>query len=199
MADVETGDVLRIGASFLLDGVFEIANVFHVRVTAGGSLDFSDASDDIQEYVDAIYDENKLWLSDHMGSYLLSLQNLTQDTTYGAFPFAAPIVGGASGQYLPLGTCCLTWGRTFKPRVQSRKYWGVFAEEGIVDGAWVASLLTACQAAHSVHALSFAGTNGLTVLGVAYNRTAGTTTDMTSVTGAIEPAYQRRRRRGRGS
>lgn len=199
MADVETGDVLRIGATFLIQSVYEYTNVFHVRVTAGGPLSFADAADDIGEYMTDIYNEFIGRCTDQMTSYLITLQNLTQDTTYGAFAWPAPVNGPLATQYLPLGVACLCWGRTVKPRVQVRKYWGVFTEGDLANGSWTAALLTDCQDALSIHLTSYAGTNGLTMLGVAYNRTTQTTTDATGVTSTAEPAYQRRRKRGRGS
>lgn len=100
---------------------------------------------------------------------------------------------------MPPGICLLGWARTLKPRVQIRKYWGVFDEGGLTGGLWTAATRTACQNAMVDHITSFVGTNGLTVVGVAYNRTLLTTTDALSATTAEEPAYQRRRKRGRGS
>lgn len=67
------------------------------------------------------------------------------------------------------------------------------------DGIWVQALTNACRDAMLDHILSFEGTEGLVILGVAYNRTLLTTTDALSVDTSAEPAYQRRRRRGRGS
>lgn len=199
MADVDTGDVLRLGCTWLLDSVFEIANVFHVRVVSGGGLAYQDAADDLAEYAAAIYDEILLRMTNNMSSHLLSLQNVTQDTTFGAFSWAAPLTGGAAEEHNALGVCVLTWARTFKPRVQIRKYWALFTEAMMINGSWVATLTTDCLAAMSIHVSDFVGTNGLTVRGVAYNRTLGTTTDGTSLTFTAEPAYQRRRKRGRGS
>lgn len=199
MADVDTGDILRLGAHFLHNSVTIIANTFHVRVTAGGGLDFSDASDDISEYLEDIYDGLKIWLSDEMASYALTLANLTQDTTYGSFAWGNPVNGSNVSEWLPQGVCMLTWGRTVVPRVQTRKYWGVFTEAGQEDGRWVASVVNACIAAHNKYHTSFAGTNGLTVLGIAYNRTLATWTDITGIASTDVPAYQRRRRLGRGA
>ena len=199
MADVDNGDVLRIGASWLLSDAYEVANVFHVRVTAGGGLGYSDASDDVGEYMEDIYNEIRTHLTDEMDNYLITLQNITQVTTIGAFSWPTPLAGIATQEHTATGVSCLTWGRTLKPRVQIRKYWGIFTEAMMEDGLWVATLRTACAAALNLHLSSFVGTNGLTMLGVAYNRTLGTTTDAISVSASPEPAYQRRRRRGRGS
>jgi len=199
MADVNVGDVLRLGCIWLLSSTWEIANVFHVRVLSGAPLGWADASDDMAEYAADIYDEILSRLSDNMDTHLLTLQNLTEDTTIGAFSWAAPLQGLEGTENTAPGVCCLAWGRTYKPRVQIRKYWGVFTEASMVDGVWAAAMRTDAAAAINVHLTSFTGTNGLEVLGCAYNRTLGTTTDAVSVASSGEPAYQRRRRRGRGS
>ena len=199
MADVDNGDILRIGANFLLEGSYQLANVFHVRVTTGGGIDFADATDDIAEYIDDIYDGVMTYLTDEMSSYNLTLQNLTQATVAGAFAFATPLNGVASDSMLPYGVACLTWARTFKPRVASRKYWGAFTEAGLDNGLWTGSVINACVQAHEQHATAFTGSNSLTVLGVAWNRLLETYTTLQAVAAVSEPAYQRRRRRGRGS
>lgn len=199
MADVDNGDILRIGATMLLQDIYEITNVFHAQVTSGGGLDYDDASDDVGEYMDDIYTLILPLMTSVQASYQLSLANITQDTTIGAFSWPNPLTGSTGGDFTAPGVCVLTWARTFKPRVQSRKYWGVFAESAIGLGTWSASVLEDCEAAHALHATSFVGTNGLTLLGVAYNRTLATITALQTIASASEPSYQRRRRRGRGS
>ena len=199
MADVDNGDVLRMGAIWHLSGVWEIANVFHVRVIAGGGIGWAAASEDMAEYAEDIYNFILGRLTDNLTTFQLTLQNLTQVTTIGAFDWDNPLQGGEAGENTAPGVSCLAWGRTFKPRVQIRKYWGVFTEASLVDGVWAAALINDCVAALNRHITSFTGVNGLEVLGVAYNRTLETTTDAVSVTASTEPAYQRRRKRGRGS
>lgn len=199
MADVDNGDILRIGASWLLSAIYEIANVYHVQVTSGGGIDYDDAIADVGEYLEDIYTEIEPQLSSAMAADHFSLANLTQDTTVGAQDWAVPQVGDAAGDFVAPGVALLSWARTLTPRVQSRKYWGVFGEAFMGLGLWSGTVQTACEAAHQIHAGSFVGTNGLTIKGVAYNRTLETITQLTTVTSTLEPAYQRRRKRGRGS
>lgn len=199
MADVDTGDVLRLGTIWHLSNVFEIANVWHVRVLSGGGLGWADASEDMAEYAEDIYNFILGRLTDNQTTFQLTLANLTQVTTIGAFDWANPLQGGEAANNTAPGVCCLAWARTFRPRVQIRKYFGVFTEADIEDGVVVAALINDCVAALNRHVTSFTGVNGLEVLGVAYNRALETTTDGQSVTASPEPAYQRRRKRGRGS
>ncbi|MCK4627304.1 MAG: hypothetical protein KAV00_18470 [Phycisphaerae bacterium] len=199
MADVDVGDVLRLGCVWLLGGAYEIANVFHARVIANGGGAWADVADDMAEYAADIYAEILPIMTNAMDTFQLNLQNLTQVTTIGAYSWAAPLTGGSAADYLATGLAVLTWGRTYKPRVQIRKYWGVFTEAAMTDGVWLAATVNDCVDAMAVHLNSFTGTNGLEVVGVAYNRTLETTTDAVSGASTAEPAYQRRRKRGRGS
>lgn len=199
MSDVDTGDVLRIGAVWQLQSAWEVANVWHVRVSAGGGLGWGSASDDIAEYIDDLYDIILSRLSDLLTTLNLTLQNVTQATTFGAFSWATPLTGGSAQEVTAPGVCLLAWARTFKPRVQIRKYFGTFTEEYLEDGVWVATVRNDCASAMSYHTAAQAMTNGLTVVGVAYNREFQTTTDGSSIATTGEPAYQRRRKRGRGS
>lgn len=199
MADIDNGDILRIGATWEYEHAYEVSNVFHARVTAGGGIDYSVSLSDIQEYMADIYTEIDTYLSDEMRVNFLTMSNITQDTTIGAFAWAGVTAGQSTGERLPPGLCCMTWARTLKPRVQIRKYWGVFDENRLEEGVWDSALQVACELAMGNHIAEFAGTGGLTVQGVAYNRTLTTFTEGVTVQSAAEPAYQRRRKRGRGS
>lgn len=199
MADVELNDVLRIGAIMRLQTLFEIANVWHVRVTSGAPLGFAAASQDIAEYMDEIYDNIVSQMTDAQLPVAITLQNVTQATTFGAFAWDVFAGGTNTNAMTAPGVSLLAWARTLTPRVQIRKYFGVFTELDMDVGQWTAGARTACIGALTDHITPFTGTNGLQMLGVAYNRTLLTTTDGLSVTTSSEPAYQRRRKRGRGS
>ncbi|MCK4627326.1 MAG: hypothetical protein KAV00_18585, partial [Phycisphaerae bacterium] len=147
----------------------------------------------------AIYSNLTAYLSDEISPDNLTMQNVTQDTTFGAFAWSGWGGGTNVNEQTASGVCLFTWARTLKPRVQIRKYYGVFTEEGLTDGTWVSAVRNACNSAMVDHIQSFEGSEGLVMLGVAYNRTLLTTTDALSTDTAEEPGYQRRRRRGRGS
>lgn len=199
MAEIENGDVLRLGAGLVFEGVYDIVNVFHTLVTAGGGISYSTAVADVQEYINQIYDNVKVLLSDTIGVGTISLANVTQDTTFGAIPWSPGWAGSESGEQSPPGVCLFTWARTLRPRTQIRKYWGVFGEVRLASGVWDSTGRNACEAALSDHITAYASTGGLTLLGVAYNYLAARATEALSVASSAEPAYQRRRKRGRGS
>lgn len=199
MADIDNGDVLRIGCSWIYDDAYEIANVYHVLCTSGAGKDFADIIDDIQQYVDLLYAEMDVFLSTDMVVDRISVANVTQDLIFGSINYGLLAAGGMGGDPVAAGTCLLAWARTLKSRVQIRKYYGVCGEASLEAGAWKGDIQTAAYSDLADHISSQAMTDGLTMTGVAWNRALLTYTLATGVATAGEPAYQRRRRRGRGS
>lgn len=199
MSDIDNGDVLRLGASWKYETAYEITNVFHCLVTSGGAKDFVDIIDDVQQYIDLMYDEIDVFLSDEMLVDRISVSNVTQDTVFGSINWGVISQGGSATEATAAGVCLLAWGRTFTPRVQIRKYYGVFTETHMSSGAWSGAIQTACYTDLESHITSQAMVDGLTMTGVAWNRALSTYTQAHGVATADEPAYQRRRRRGRGS
>ena len=199
MADIENGDVLRLGAGLIFEGVYDIVNVWHVLVTAGGGISYSTAVADIQEYLNALYDNIKVVLSDEMGTGNISLANVTQDTTFGAIAWSPGWSGSDGGEQTAPGVAVFVWARTLRPRTQIRKYFGVFGEVRSVGGVWDSTARTNCEDVMADHIASYVATGGLTMIGVAYNYALARATQALSVASSAEPAYQRRRKRGRGS
>jgi len=199
MAEIDNLDILRIGATWEFEGTFEVTNVWHVKVTAGGGVTYAVGGLDIQDYMEDIYNELLPTLSDEMATDYITLSNVTQDTTFGAMGWKTPLVGGEAGAVMAPGVCVFGWGRTLKPRVQIRKYFGVHTETSLVEGKWTSAVRADCHDALGIHVLDWALGANLELKGVAYNRTLQTSTEAISVTTSEEPAYQRRRKRGRGS
>lgn len=199
MADIDNGDVLRLGASWVYDSTEEIANVFHVLCTSGANKDFADIIDDIQQYLDLMFENIDTRLSTDMDVDRISIANVTQNLVFGSINWGVVAQGGDAGDPVASGVCCLAYGRTFKPRVQIKKYYGVFTESSMTAGLWSAAARDDVQTDFEAHIASQAMTDGLTMTGVAWNRILESYTLATGVVVASEPAYQRRRRRGRGS
>lgn len=199
MADVENGDVLRIGATWSFEGAYEVTNVWHAKVQAGGGIDYPAASLDIQDYMEAIYLALDTKLSNQMTTDYITLSNATKGTTFGAIAWQSVITGDITTETTAPGVCLFTWARTLQPRVQIRKYLGIFCEVDMQAGLWSASIRASALNAMNIHITPYTGGPALTLLGVAYNRTLGTNVEPVSATTSAEPAYQRRRRRGRGS
>ena len=199
MADVENGDVLRIGGTWEYDGTEEVTNVFHVLVKGGGEKTLAQVTDDIEEYMDLMFDNLDTFLSDKMLVDRLSLANVTQHLVFGALNWGTMAQGGAASEETASGVSLLCYGRTYLPRVQIRKYYGVFTEPAMVDGQWSTTLRAAATTDFNSHINDQVMTDGLELTGVAWNRLLETYTEAVSSVTVAEPCYQRRRRRGRGS
>lgn len=199
MADIENGDILRLAGSMLLGGADEIVNVYHCLVEGGGGKDFAGIIDDVQEYMDLMYVTIDTFLSTDQLPDRISVSNETQKLVFGSINWDVFAGGGSAGDITPTGACCLAFGRTLKSRVQIRKYYGVFTEADLGAGLWSAALRAAILIDFESHLDSQVMTDGLRLQGVAYNRTLETYTLPTGAIVVPEPAYQRRRRRGRGS
>lgn len=199
MADVDNGDVLRIAATWEYDGTEEITNVFHCLVNSGGDKAFADVSDDIEEYVDLMYANIIDQIRTNQLVDRISVANVTQHLVFGSLSWGVITAGLAAGGPVPSGAACLAYGRTFTPRVQIKKYYGVFTQTALGDGKWVTDTRADVTADFNNHISPQAMTDGLNLTGVAWNRTLETYTLAVSSVTVEEPVYQRRRRRGRGS
>jgi hypothetical protein len=199
MADFETGDVVRLGVVQTFDNEHDIVNVLHLLIIAGGPMTFATASLDFQEYVDDLYTPLASLLSDLQDADHISAANVTQDLVFGNFAFDTYTGGSNIADALPPTDTLLAFGRTSRPRVQIRKYLGVFCEGDQADGLWSSTVRAAGLTYINYHIAQQTMTNGLVLQGVAYNRTAGTSYGARSGSTSQAVCTQRRRRRGRGS
>lgn len=199
MADVDPGDILRVGAGMTFDTDYDIVNVWHLLADNAAGTTWATCVSAVVAYMEVIYNGLEVQLNDHIDSSSITIANVTQATTIGSVAWGTPWQGDESGEPTAAGVCCFTWGRTYTPRVQIRKYFGVFGEVGMVDAAWSGTVRAACEAAMTYHIAPHLIAGGWTFTGVAYNRTLATYVEAVSVESSPEPSYQRRRRRGRGS
>lgn len=199
MADVNDGDIIRVGAGLVYDGLYDVVNVWHILATMVTGISWATLTTLLQDYLDDIYDNIKTPLNDEIGTGAISVANVTQVTTLGAIPWSPGWAGVESGEPTAAGVCCFTWARTYKPRVQIRKYFGVFGEVNVSTGSWTTAVQNACKAAMDYHIAEQEMNENVDFQGVAYNRLLDTYEVAYSSDVSAEPAYQRRRKRGRGS
>jgi hypothetical protein len=199
MADFETGDIIRVAARMVYDSTEDVVNVYHIRYNDGGDVSFGVMSGLIQTYMDAVMATLDTELSTLMVAADLSVSNETQNTVFGAIAWGTFSQGGAAGEPTASGTTCFGYIRTRKPRVQMRKYFGVFPQAAMVDGIWDAGVTDAVGDALDYLMEEHTLSSIYDLQGVAYNRTLGTYEYGHTITVNSEPSYQRRRRRGVGS
>lgn len=199
MADFEDGDIIRIGAVLTYDGSEDIVNVYHIRQNSGGDIAWSAMDGYLQIYMDALVATIDTEWSTLITAKELQVTNVTQLAVYGAIAWGTFSQGGAAGEPTASGVACFGFIRTRKPRVQIRKYYGVFPQGAMIDGLWDAGVTGAVGDSLDYHR-GAQQVGGVPIFqGVAYNRTLltyelGVTTNVRS-----EPGYQRRRKRGVGS
>lgn len=199
MAQVDVGDILRLGCVQIFNGTVDIVNVFHVQVTGGGDKAYWEITDDIQEYTAALFDTIDTYLSDMVNADRISISNETQDLVFGSIEWSGYTGGSGAGDVTAPGVGVLTWARTLYPRVQMRKYLGPFTESDMTDGTWTGGITTACLALMDYHVGSRTMTDGLVLTGVAYNKALARVAGAISTAVSANPVYQRRRRLGSGS
>lgn len=199
MADFDLGDIVRIGAVLRYDGSEDVVNVYHVEITNGGGVTWALMADSIQTYMDGIMTTIDTELSTLILAGELQVTNVTQSAVYGAIAWGDFAQGGGAGEPTAAGVTCFVFARTRTPRVQIRKYYGVFPQGSMVDGSWDAGVTDAAGDSMDYHIVEQNAGNSVYLTGVAYNRTLLTHAYGVTVAVRTEPSYQRRRRRGVGS
>lgn len=199
MAEVETGDILRVAAVLEALGSDAIVNVWHMKVISGGGVTLVSAATDMAEYMDDLYGYVTTQLSDEVLPDHLEMHNVTQGLTYGSFAWGSWAGGTNTSGITNTQLALLAFARTSIPRVQIRKYMGVFTQPQVVDSEWVASTRSACGNMMAHHITSQTLSVSLTVKGVAYNYALERATEAVSYATSKAPVTQRRRRIGTGS
>jgi hypothetical protein len=199
MADVETGDIIRLGAKQRFQDAADIVNVYHLEVYAGGPMAIASAMEDFQEYLDSIYESWEQYVTDDLVAESVSVANLTQDTAWGSMAWGDYEGGTNLVSALAPQLALLSWGNTTRPRTQQRTYWGVFCEDEIQDGLWSNTLKSLGVFIESYLRDVQTMTHGLQLRAGAYNAAASRWLPIYSVNATDNPVVQRRRRIGRGS
>jgi hypothetical protein len=199
MSDVENGDVLRVAAVMQVLGISSLVNVWHLKVMSGGPVDFPSAAMDVGEYMDSLYGAITTQLSDEVVADHLELQNVTQDLTYGSFAWTSWAGGSNTAAVTGTQVSLLAFARTTLPRVQIRKYLGVFTQNQLVDSEWISGTRSACGNMMAYHINSQTMSVSLNLKGVAYNDVLARATEALSYATSKYPVIQRRRRIGTGA
>jgi len=199
MAEIEINDVLRLSCRMLFDNTYSVVNTWTVNVDAGGPATFASWQTAIQAYTAALYTYMNSYIVNNITVDSIGVQNLTQGLVFGSMSWSGWGGGAATGDSLPLGCALMVYGRTLVPRVQIRKYLGVIAEIESNDGVFTGTVRGAAENMMTYHITQQTPDTGKQVTGIAYNMTTLAKTYATSVASSSEVAYQRRRRRGRGS
>lgn len=195
---VDPSDVLRVVTEWTWQNVVKMQNSYHLRYDGTGTISDSACLGDCREYAELLALQIYTRISDEVSFDLVKVYNVTQDRPVGETAYVLYTGGTDVADDLPPGNAALALGSTGVKRVMGKKYVGGLSEVQQTNGTWTAAFLTALAnyAAKWVADFTAASLNpykpGLWSKAPMLFRTF-----VEAVTSDI-PAYQRRRRQGRG-
>lgn len=192
------GDIVRVGAVFE-DGLgSEMVNVFHVALTTVAA-DQAQIRDDIVEWLEDLYGAVLNRISDTIDTKRIELYNVSEDLPEIDLDWVGGLTFGGSGDPVASGVCALVIGRTAVKRKVGRKFLPPFANALLNSGRWTTLTIADMNTFGSRWLDSFVATNGTTITGGVFGVDTGIFSTIVQAVGTPIPAYQRRRREGRGS
>jgi hypothetical protein len=199
MADFDNSDIVRLAFVQRYGTGTSIVNVVHVRLESGANIDFATFAVAAGEYGGYLYAPLAPVITNAQVADYIAVTNVTQGRVWGQANWLGYTGGNAATEALPPQVCLLCWGRTTLPRVQLRKYLGVFTEANMNSGIWAAAIVAAGVTWMGNHIAPWASTGGTTFKGGAYRDSDGRFTTAVSVASTQNPVIQRRRRVGTGT
>lgn len=196
---LQEGEVIEAAARLEFDATEDVVNVYQMQLTSGGPVADADVLNDVVEYLEIAYTLILTLLSVLTTFRDIRVSNVTQQTVLGIVPWDTLSAGDATADALAPGVAGLVSFGTTIPRVSPRKYLGVFTEahinaSGLLGGGWNT------QAAN--YAAQMLGEVVVDGHGYTYGYLSPKTDNFEAAVTALftnVPAYQRRRKQGRGS
>jgi len=191
-------DILKLVMSAHVGIGCTVQNVYWLRVADLGGIDDADIPDDMDEYIGLAYDEITAILPDNLIFDEFHVTNVTADVDLGIHPITSIDHGTGGSTFLPTGVAALGRMRTDTPGHEGRKFVGPIDGAFQTDGTFIGDLLTV-MAAYMLQAFTeFESTGVNTYEPVIVDRKTDEARPITSLVVSNNPAYQRRRRVGRG-
>lgn len=141
---LSANDVLKVVVSLAFPDSVIAQNIFWLLFEdTGGSNDDDDVLDDIETWVEAIYDHIDGTVSDEVTLddakvYVYDSGDDDFDEV-GDRTLSVPFID--SGDFIPHGIACVSNASTSNPDVQGRKYWGGFTEASNLNGYMTGGVL----------------------------------------------------------
>lgn len=195
----QISDVIEASARAEHNGVDDVVNVWQFVLGTPGPLSDNETADDIISLLEGIYDQLTAAQTNLLVYRDVRITNVTQDRVLGVFPWATMTTGAAELAALPPGVAGILNFLTNIARVTLRKYFGGLTVGAMdADGTFTAAIVTALAAIAADLLDVFVETNGDWMYGTLSPKTLEFEFPNSSVANDI-PAYQRRRKQGRGS
>ena len=145
MGSIAVGDVIRLTARCLLDGVHDVVGVFHFKALSTNSGTDSDFMDGVATEFDTLYTFLNSELSDRITYTNIEGINVTAARLLPAKAWPLLTAGGSAGSMLPEEVAGCVFFRTLRPKTRASKFIGVFTELSNNGGALEASTQLALQ------------------------------------------------------
>lgn len=193
------GDVIRASARMEFEGVDDVVNVYEFMLTSGPSLDDSQTATSILNVLETIYTPLIGTQNNQYAYRDVRLENVTQSTLLGVFAWPTLTTGASITGNLPPGVSGLINLGTDVAKVILRKYLGGFIQSNLdTDGTFTSALVAVLVAVANILLSPITEGGNTWDYGYISSKTllferpvSATITDI--------PAYQRRRKQGRGS
>jgi hypothetical protein len=195
---VQPGDVVRVTAVMDFDKEGTVQNVFWVLQSGGDAADGSFMTA-INTKLNTAYGYFDDLMPDGLTFQEIRGYNITQAQPLPTQSWATLTTGGVDqADALPSVVSLLALLRTGYNRINARKFFAPFTEANFGDAEWSTTLVAAANNFLSGLLASYSSGNGSAEVGVWSTKLLQWLPIAEWVVGVV-PAYQRRRRKGRGS
>jgi len=175
-----------------------VQNVYYMEVETTGGVGDEDVLDDLGEFLEDGYTEMLAIMPNNVSFTEYKVTNVDADVEIGISGWPTFTVGGGSGDMLPEGLAGLVRYRTGDVGHEGRKFIGPLGEVNQTDGQLAAATVTALGDFGDETAYLYTATSGNQYQNKILDRTTAETRPTTEVVASSTPAYQRRRKPGRG-
>lgn len=195
---VSIGDVIRV--TCVLDSSLEgtVQNVWHAVQVSGSATDL-EWINAARTRFNSAYDNIDALMPDTVSFEEIRFYNVTQDYPMPPTTWPTLTTGGVDvADPLPSPLSCLIFGRTLSSGRILRKFFAPFTEANQVDAEWDTAVPGACILLVNYLLSGWSVGTGSAYCGL-YSYGQNVFLEVNEVIARSVPAYQRRRRRGRGA
>lgn len=200
---VNDQDVLRVGVVWDDTVSGQVVNQYHIRVSvAVPPADDALVGDAIAQFLEEAYNDTALVsaMSNALTHVDVKLFNLTQNAPIPPLGSFAVLDGAGSAEQMPTGVAALVLLRTAVPRKVGKKYLPPFVVAAVDDGQWnAANMVILNDFADFIEAEFNYLATGISLNVVVANQLETVFSPVVRADAVRIPAYQRRRKRGRGA
>jgi hypothetical protein len=198
MSTVSDGDLLRVSAQTEFTGKGAVDNVYVFRWTGVIPAADADVMLHVGEYMEVVYSELDGSMTDQQVFTAISCYNITQDRPMPTIAWPTLEAGALAFDPTATGVAMFAYFRTGQPRTIARKFLGVFTKNELQGADWTAGIIVGVLAGlvELLEPHLSLSDNGVLTYGVIDK--GGVFRQVIDVTVDTIPAYQRRRRQGRG-